>query len=177
MTKVIHTMPMNRNLIRTEAFTFGLRSLSAAFVLTLAAACNPSTDRPDFGPLTGALVDTLTTPPTMAIAALSRAVDSAGLTVRRESTRDGYMETRGYDVEAGVNRNDDVYNPKRIVVLRFWADLIPGDRSRITAEASYRTTSDPSVDRRLSETMADRDHAGYDLLLQIVRSAKGRVGG
>lgn len=135
------------------------------------------TDRPDFGPISGAIVDTVLADPPGTIAALARAVDSAGLSVRTESVRDGYLETRAWDVRSRVDRSRDLYNPQRVIILRFWADLLPGDRTRVTAEVTHRTTSDPSIDARQAETMAARDHEGYDLLREILLAAKQRLAG
>jgi hypothetical protein len=168
----------------TEPTLIDTKTAPAIRVLTFAVlasilgnACDPSTDRPDFGPLSGAIVDTMLTPPGTVIDALAQTIDSVGMTVRHESTRDGYLETRSFDVRSGVNRGRDIYNPERVIVLRFWADLIPGQRTRVTGEASYRTTSDPSLDNRLAEKMAARDHEGYLLLVQILRITKSRIRG
>jgi len=146
-------------------------------VLATLISCDPVTDRPDFGPITGAIVDTVFADPATTVEALAHAVDSAGLTARTESTRDGYLETRGFDIRAQVNRSRNLYNPQRVVILRFWADLIPGARTRVTAEVTHRTTSDPSLDERLTETMAAPGHEGYDLLREILTATKRRFAG
>ena len=142
-----------------------------------AIACDPSNDRPSFGPLYGATIDTIAADPATVIEALAQVIDSIGIPTRSQSARDGYLDTRGYDVYNARPRGRDTYNPEHVVVFRFWADLIPGERSRVTGEATYRQTLDPSLAPRLADAVTTPRHPGHDLLLAILEAAKNRTGG
>ena len=169
--RVTHTSDPVATAIRTR----GVVLILSAVALLL--SCDPSTDRPPFGPFDAAVRDTVTSDPAAAIAAIAAEITSVGLRVRAESRRDGFLETGGFDVTRNTSSDGSIYHPDRVVTFRFWADSIPGDRTRITGEATVRVTSDPSLDRRMTERMVQPDHAGYELLQRIISGSKSRIGG
>jgi hypothetical protein len=97
--------------------------------------------------------------------------------MRRVSPRDGFLETRGYDIEAKTPKDGDTFDPARVIVIRIWADSLPGDRSLVTAEAAYRRSSDPSEVPRRTEVMAQPDHPGRQLILAVLQATKARFHG
>ena len=140
-------------------------------------ACDPTSHRPLFRPLPQALVDTVSAHPRDVIRDLSARLESEGLTLRRVSPRDGFLETRGFDVAARVTRDVDIRDPTRVFVIRIWADSLPGVRSLVTAEAAYRRTSDPSQTMRQSEVMAQPEHAGRQLVVAVIQATKAHFRG
>ena len=127
--------------------------------------------------MSGATVDTVEATPDQVVTYLASVIDSIGIPTRSQSVRDGYLDTRGYDVRNARPRGRDMYNPERVVVFRFWVDALPRNRTRVTSEVTYRATHDPSLDHRLAEVIAKPDHPGHLLLLAILDAAKSRAGG
>lgn len=92
------------------------------------------------------------------------------------SPAEGYMETQWFDV---VSRQSGVINraqPERYVLLRFWADSIGEGKSRVTSEAVYKRTTDPSVMPRDQEMLVPPGSQGDRLLKAVMAGAKERFG-
>ncbi len=139
--------------------------------------CDPATDRPAFGPFAGSTIDTIQATPDVVIERLADVIDSMGILKRSQSVRDGYLDTRGYNVQDTRPRERDLYNPERVVVFRFWADPMSRGRTRLTGEATYLKTHDPSLQTRLAETLVTPDHPGHAQLRAILDALKSQAGG
>lgn len=141
-----------------------------------AAACNPVTSRPEFLPFPEAVEDTVSADLRQTVGALASALQAQGLPVNVASERDGYVETRRFDVRTGRARGADAHHPDRIAVLRFWAEATPRGTTRVQSEAAVRWTADPSLTPRLAEVMADEDHPARQLLDRVLDAIKRRFG-
>lgn len=141
-------------------------------ILTV-AACNPVTTRPGFRPLTHAAIDTALTDPPTTLTAIESQMAEHGLAVRRSSARDGYLETRRFDSAPQTSPDDDNNDVSTVVVMRFWVNPVPGDRSQIIAEVVYRRTADPSISDRAAEAMVPPDHPARELLAEVLDAVKG----
>ncbi len=150
-----------------------------AFVVAVlgAAGCDPATDRPPYSPFTGSTIDTIQATPDVVMERLADVIDSIGILKRSQSVRDGYLGTRGYDVQGARPRDRDIYNPERVVVFRFWADPMSRGRTRVTGEATYLKTHDPSLPTRLAETLVTPGHPGHAQLRAILDALKSQAGG
>ena len=152
-----------------------MRTFLSVAAGTLLIACNAATMRPRFSPLGAALIDTIFAPREVATRAIADRTDSAGVATRTFSLIDGFLETVPFDLATERSGRGSPSHPETSVILRFWVDPLPGDRSRVTAEAAFRTRVDPSLDPRTAETMAPPDHEGYLLLRRILDEAKSSV--
>lgn len=140
-------------------------------------ACNPTSDRPPFAPLPRAMVDTVTAEPDAVIRVMAQQFRARGIELATTSEIDGFLETKGYDVAAKEVRSTDLHHPERIVVVRVWADAIPGGRTRITTEATHRQAEDPSVMPRVDEVVIGPDHPGRQMILEVLEAAIGQLRG
>lgn len=150
-----------------------VRLTSIAFLTVfIASACNPTTTRPRFRPLTLAAFDTTNTDPQTTLTAIESQIAERGLPVRQSNARDGYLETRGFDSETKAPSGPDIHDPPRVVIMRFWVNPVPGDRSQIVAEVVYRRTADPSISDRAAEAMVPPDHPARELLAEVLAAVK-----
>lgn len=141
-----------------------LRIPYSAFAIC-AAACNPTTTRPDFRPLPQARAAQIFARPQQVIPALVALVAAESLRVRRASPRDGYLETDWYDTRTrrSFRNGAAVADLDRTVKLRFWADpYVPGE-TILTLEVAYRLRYDPSRSGRDLETSVPAGQAGDTL--------------
>lgn len=133
--------------------------------------------RPSFPPLQAAEIDTIATPPSKTIGAVSAAVIAQGLSVQWAAPREGYLETKWYDTDRRVSvSGPGPSDVTRTVRLRFWVDSLAGGRSLLTSEADYLQTLDPSEPDRDLEVMAPPGHPGR-VILDDILSAVEKSGG
>jgi hypothetical protein len=144
----------------------------AAFCL----ACGAVNERPYLTPLPNAIVDTLHVLPSALITEIEALVTSEGLVVLRSSPREGYLETKWYDTEAGRAGGERTRDPHSIVRLRFFASSIGEELTEVAAEAVMRHTLDPSLPERENERMVPMDHPGALLLNRVLAALDERFG-
>ena len=131
-----------------------------AFFLVL-GACTPATTRPSFAPLPEALHAVINAPPARLTAVADSLLRADTVPVRFLNLQDAFLETREF---AGTHR------------LRLWADPdVPG-KSRVTIEAVYRPTEDPSRTPRDLERAAPPGSPGQRRAEQLLAALKDKLG-
>ena len=148
---------------------------AGTILLVLTGACSSIGARPHFVPLTGATIDTLGVEPDVVIATLQGLVVSEGLTVRVSSPLEGYLETNWYDTVTGAPGGGSSLDPRRAVRLRFFADRLGEDRTRLASEVVMRRAIDPSLPERENEVIAPPGHAGAELLGRLLAATRESV--
>ena len=131
-----------------------------ACVLVL-GACTPATTRPSFAPLPEALHAVINAPPARVTAFADSLLRTDTVGVRFFHLQDAFLETKEF---AGTHR------------LRLWADPdVPG-KSRVTIEAVYRPTADPSRTPRDLERAAPPGSPGQLRAEQLLAALKDKLG-
>ena len=127
----------------------------------LVVACTPTTTRPPFAPIPEALHAVINGRPADVTQAARELLKADTIPVRFVSLRDAFLETAEF---AGTHR------------LRLWADPdVPG-KARVTIEAVYRPTQDPSRTRRDLERAAPTGSPGQLRAQQLLAALKDKLG-
>ena len=127
----------------------------------LLGACTPTTTRPAFAPLPEALHAVINAPPARLTAVADSLLRADTVPVRFLNLQDAFLETTEF---AGTHR------------LRLWADPdVPG-KSRVTIEAVYRPTEDPSRTSRDLERAAPPGSPGRLRAEQLLAALKDKLG-
>ena len=127
----------------------------------LFAACTPATTRPPFAPVPEALHAVINARPADVTQAAQAILTADSIPVRFVSLEDAFLETKEF---AGTHR------------LRLWADPdVPG-KARVTIEAVYRPTQDPSRTRRDLERAAPTGSPGQLRAQQLLAALKDKLG-
>ena len=143
-----------------------------------AAACSPTTTRPDFRPLPLARVARIYARPQQVIPVLATMIAAESLRVRQVSVRDGYVETDWYDTRThrSVQNDAAVKDLPHSVKVRCWADpYVPG-QTLLTLEVAYRTRHDPSRAGRDLEILVGEKQPGDTLAERILAQLKQQFG-
>jgi hypothetical protein len=148
-----------------------------AAVAVFGAACAGGSIRPSYAPFEGARVDTVNAGPAAVIQEIVARVTAERMSPQFSSPAEGYMETQWYDVVEQKSGAFDRSAPDHFILLRFWADSIGEGKSRVTSEAVYKRTTDPSVLPRDQEMLVPPGHAGDRMLRAVMTSVKQRFGG
>jgi hypothetical protein len=146
-------------------------------LILFGAGCASGGLRPSYEPFPQARVDTVNGAPAAVIQEINARINGENMRPQWSSPDEGFLESQWFNIltqESGVT---DRSNPDRIVLLRFFVDPIEGGKSRITAEAVYKRTTDPSVLPRDQEVLVPTGHPGEQLLLRVLRGVKERFGG
>lgn len=151
-----------------------LARLAAAGALTaLAAACASFGGlRPAFAPLPEAVVFTSPAPASAILTTLEDSLTARGVAIQSVVPREGYLETRWYDLRSRAAVAEPIGDFDHVVRWRFFVDPI-GLHTRVIAESVRRTGWDPSRPPRDLEAMLPPDHAGR-LLMDSVLTAVPR---
>ena len=147
-------------------------ALMAFLVVISETGCNPMTTRPGFRPFALAAVDTSNSEPSITLTAIESQINERGLPIRRSNARDGYLETRRFDLETETVDGAAIHDSQRAIVMRFWVNPVPGKRSQIISEVVYRRTADPSVSNRAAEALVPPDHPARELLAEVLAAVK-----
>jgi len=140
------------------ALRFRISNFAFALLFT---ACTPTTTRPPFAPLPEALHAVINAPPADVTRAAQALLTADTIGVHFVSLQDAYLETEQF---AGTNR------------LRLWADPdVPG-KARVTIEAVYRPSEDPSRTPRDLERAAPPGSAGQLRAEQLLAALKDKLG-
>jgi hypothetical protein len=148
-----------------------------AAVAALGAACAAGSIRPSYAPFEGARVDTVNAGPAAVIQEIVSQVAAERMSPQFSSPAEGYMETQWFDYFNQKSGAFDRSQPDRFILLRFWADSIGEGKSRVTSEAVYKQTTDPSVMPRDQEMLVPPGHAGDRLQRAVMTAVKQRFGG
>jgi hypothetical protein len=127
----------------------------------LVVACTPATTRPSFAPVPEALHAIINATPAVVTQEAQAILTADTIGIHFVTVRDAFLET---DEFAGTHR------------LRLWADPdVPG-KARVTIEAVYRPTEDPSRTRRDLERAAPPGSAGQLRAEQLLAALKDKLG-
>jgi hypothetical protein len=148
-----------------------------AAVVALGAACAAGSIRPSYAPFEGARVDTVNAGPAAVIQEIVSQVAAERMSPQFSSPAEGYMETQWFDFFNQKSGAFDRSQPDHFILLRFWADSIGEGKSRVTSEAVYKQTTDPSVMPRDQEMLVPPGHEGDRLHRVIMTAVKQRFGG
>jgi hypothetical protein len=149
---------------------------TAALGAAAFAACSPVTTRPPFNPLPEALIDTLAGSPDVVISEVQAQVVGEGFALKVFEVLDGYLETRWVTIVAGEGDTVELAPHERVVRFRFWADRVPGQRTRLTSEVVHRRTLDPSLPERLAEIMVPSGHNARKILERVLIAVRQHFG-
>jgi hypothetical protein len=132
-----------------------------ALGLLFVVGCTPTTTRPAFAPMPEALNAVINAPPERVTRFADSLLRADTIGVRFVNLQDAFLETREF---AGTHH------------LRLWADPdVPG-KSRVTIEAVYRPSEDPSRPRRDLERPAPPGSAGQLRAEQLLAALKDKLG-
>ncbi len=146
-----------------------------AAVLVGSAACGGGI-RPAYSPFVNARIDTVNAEPADVVQEIASRVVAEGMRINWNSPEEGFVETQWYDLVTRQSGQTSRSNPDRVILLRFWADPIGPGRSKLTAEAVLKRTTDPSVLPREQEMMVPPGHGGMRLLDRVIVGLHERFG-
>ena len=149
--------------------------LAFAAVLAGSAACGGGV-RPAYSPFSNARIDTVDAEPADVVQEIASRISAEGMRLNWNSPQEGFLETQWYDLVTRESGQTSRSNPDRVILLRFWADPIGPGRSKLTAEAVLKRTTDPSVLPREQEMMAPPGHGGTRLLDRVIAGTHERFG-
>jgi len=101
-----------------------------------------------------------------------------GVTLERWSERDAYVETSWYDTttKRGGRGEGDLGRLLTSVKIRCWADPGPPGQTRITVEAVYRPSYDPSERPRDREVPVPAKSGGRGIVERLLVDLNKRLG-
>ncbi len=137
--------------------------------------CGSIGARPYLVPLADARIDSVTAEPDVIIATLQTLAVGEGLTIRVSSPAEGYLETDWYDTIMQAPGGGSGLDPRRAVRLRFFADRLGDESTRLASEAVMRRVVDPSLEERQNEIMAPPGHPGAELLVRILSAMRASL--
>lgn len=123
----------------------------------LAAACQPSTNRPALVPQPEAVGQELRLSRREATQRLAAALRADTIPIRRVELRDGYMESPWFDARTGRPTKRRPVG-SGVVKIRAWADPARPGSSRLTVETLYQPLADPSLPSRELEQLVPAGH-------------------
>jgi len=101
-----------------------------------------------------------------------------GVTVARWSEKDAYVETRWYDTTTKQARGGEGNLDRLLtsVKIRCWADPAAPGQTRITVEAVYRPSYDPSEPARDREVAVPKGSGGRGIVQRMLADLNKRLG-
>lgn len=138
-------------------------------------ACQATTTRPPFGPVTGAQVTVLEleVPQAATLVANGLKADSIPITVLEP--RDGFMETPWFDSATGRPTSKRPLG-REVVRVRAWIDPEKPGHSRVTVETLFRDIADPSLPERELDREVPPDHPTSVRVRTVLDSLRKRYG-
>jgi hypothetical protein len=131
---------------------------SYLLALTLAAAaCQPTTSRPPFGPIPEAPGTEIRLPVPEATRRLAEALKADSIPTHKVQLRDGYIETPWFLARSRRPTTQRPLGPG-VVRIRAWADPARPGSTQLTVETLYRPRVDPSLPERELEREVPRNH-------------------
>jgi hypothetical protein len=151
-------------------------SLFGLGLLATAAACQPNTTRPPFGPVPEAAGTEVRLPVPQATQRLAEVLKADSIPVRKVRVRDGYLETGWFTAGSRRTAGGRVAGP-RVIRLRAWADPARPGSSQLTVETVYRPLRDPSLPDRELEQEVPLDHPVALKVVAALQQLVQRYGG
>ena len=151
---------------------------SAFAVCLFAAACTPTTTRPDFLPLPEAPSVVLYARPPRVAAEVQAWLAAQGLQVELANLQDAYVETAWFEPRSkrSIRGDRDPGDLAGTFKIRCWADPDAPGKSRLTVEAVYRPVLDPSRPERDLEVLVPPGHEGTKLVDRMIDELKKKLG-
>ena len=137
------------------------------------ARCTSITTRPNLLPFPTASVDTVAGDPSTILEAARDSVLALGMKLQAVSPAEGYLETRWFDPATRQSHRDNT-NPRRLVRMRVWTDLVTPSETQVVVETVYRRNLDPSVPDREVERVSDPGTPGDSLTQSMSAAVKKR---
>lgn len=126
-------------------------------IVLLLLSCNPTTTRPDFGPVPDAAEAEVDLPMADATRALAEALVEDSIPVTRIEPRDGYVESGWFEAASGQPTGRRRLGPE-VVRVRGWVDPIQTGQTRIRIETVIRPMADPSLPERDLDREAPKEN-------------------
>ena len=137
-------------------------------------ACQASTTRPPFGPVTGAASVVLETEGPHATTLLAERLKAESIPVTIVEPRDGFLEAPWFDT-TGHPTGKRPLGPN-VVRVRGWVDPEKPGFSRLTVETMYRDIADPSLPERELDREVAPDHPVSKRVRAVLDSLRKRYG-
>ena len=147
--------------------------LKVALVASVAGlgACSSASVRPSYQPFPDAPVDTIQADAAVVIREAAERIVARGLMLRTNAPREGYLETRWYDLVSRKS-NASGSDANRIFRLRLFADPATPVATKLTVETVYRRILDPSLPERERELMVPPGSPGDTLARAMIAEVK-----
>lgn len=142
------------------------------------AACNPASSRPAFMPYPEDVSVLLTGPVPAIASAVGGWFESQGIHTEWINAEDGYVESTWYntDTRQSSSGTGDLNTVMATFKIRVWVDPDAPGKSRMTVEAVYRPTLDPSRSERDLERSAPPGSGGAVLVQQLIDEMQNKFG-
>jgi hypothetical protein len=144
-------------------------------LLVLLAACQASTTRPTFGPVTGAVAVVLELPVARASGLLAAGLKADSFPVMVTEPQDGFLETPWFD-SASFSPTGRVPLGPDVVRVRAWVDPEKPGFSRVTVETLFRDVADPSLPQRELDREVPPDHPVAVRVRAVLDTLRKRYG-
>ncbi len=133
------------------------RAVSALGLIAAGLGCNPNTNRPDFGPVTGAMQVELALRVPAATDRLADALAADSIPLNRVERRDGYLESPWF---SSTTLKPASRHPmgREVVRVRAWIGPTKPEHSQLVVETTYRPFEDPSLPARELDRQVPPDH-------------------
>ena len=138
-------------------------------------ACQASTTRPTFGPVTGAQVAVLELDVTRTTTLVAAALKADSFPVTVLEPRDGFLETPWFD-SATFRPTSKRPVGRDVVRVRAWVDPEKPGHSRVTVETLFRDIVDPSLPQRELDREVPPDHPTAVRVRAVLDSLRKRYG-
>jgi hypothetical protein len=133
----------------------------------VAMACGAGAARPRFEPFPEATSDTFPLAPDSAAIRIGEILRDEGVELEHFRPREGYVETKWYDMSVGRTVSASSLNTQSVVRFRFWTDPAAEGRSTVIGEAARRSRIDPSQPVRETERPVPTDHPAAELIQRV----------
>ncbi len=139
-------------------------TLPFSLLLLMTVACGAGAARPRFDPFPEATSDTFPLAPDSATIRIGEILRDEGVELEHLRPREGYVESKWYDMSTGRTVSASSLNTHSVVRFRFWTDPTTEGTSTVVGEAARRSRIDPSQPIRLTEQPVPTDHPAAELV-------------
>ena len=153
--------PVHPRSVRETMTTVGVLAL-------LTVACGAGGVRPRFEPFPQAISDTFPLSPDSAIVMIGEILAAEGVEIQHIRPREGYVESKWFDVGAGRAVSASSIDTDSVVRFRFWTDPATPGMSLVVGEVVRRRVIDPSQPEREIEQPVPADHPATELLQRML---------
>jgi hypothetical protein len=150
-----------------------------AVLAVVAAACNPASSRPGFGPYPEDLSVLLNGSVPVVASAAGAWFESQGIRMEWINPEDGYVESTWYNTDShqSTSGTGDLGTMMATFKLRVWVDPDAPGKSKMTVEAVFRPALDPSRTERDLERTAPPGSGGAVLVQSLIAEMQSKFGG